>query len=1040
MNGSKWNWPLEHPSYAHAKADSDKLDDARKIRAAKEFSAVESEEEQNCIKKNEIFWSLWFGLKAKALRECIRSASIVYSSDAFKEDFDSILEFDDRKRAADALIASRKKKPVSAKSVSAAAAAAASAKAEAMKPPANFTSAYPIYYADYKSYMQEMFAHVKKEATLLRTRNRKYQEMLHSPFAWYSYKKMLEAKPGNELDALLATGFSPPLAPEIIGLAEFVKSRPAVEEEKNVFWTCELFEKMFASVFSWCSDVFRKHAEIRASENDVSPLVVGEVVDDGMRAMKSMVPTRFYSDPLWKAMNSALRLVITMTRFNNDPSAIPPFAPLFLSNRESGIAVRALYIEKKPGADFLVLNLDAMNSYGSFERLPDGARFDANWGRTALKLFSDVSRPHSGVVTGVFPDYSRAFGCYYGHDPRMNVEVVEKTARFLCSQYTVDEVRAALWAHLHHTGVIDFQSAMPFMTLFQDREFIVWVRDEVLCAEKSSTRPARFLVDISRIRPIQNHINIMMAANVWCPPQMPWVYLSSIQRVMALAKSRYYLSFDSRNISYSKTRWNEKNNACGLYNRHRSVYPHITDSGEYQPDFLNDNQVDCAGRTVIDLIMLIEACANESHRERFEKEPWVIVKERKNTPENPFLVPYHYFLGATNRPTLRLHRDMDCIDGIPSKDESTLIEVMKANMKNNSETYGVSEHGGNRLHSDVGVDVLKENPHLYEYEDARMNMAFLCEGVSYYDPLYCAHSPIKSQVKLYAACIVQTVFGFGSVFCQKFNVPTSKALFSNIPRLINQHRESPTGECEDGLVFQKAARLAYFQMVGDVQSLHAENVCPICLVDFAEDGCDEKLGTFLSCQRCFLRGQFNRRVGNVYHSTALHMERISAWCANYDRIGVSCEDWFTYEPAHIHAIMLKVCAQRGLMRCDLAHQYRDESEYSPCSFVHCALVEMEPNEIHLRYVDTGDDELANFKGTAQDKVRNWWSVQSTPAFPPQMVLLHSADPERYIAKHIDHNRVACLHHAMRERRHAAEREHRGMPTAAQRFAAAVVLE
>jgi hypothetical protein len=776
-----------------------------------------------------------------------------------------------------------------------------------------------------------------------------------------------------------------------------------------------------------CDELFRKYVE------------VCEAVGGGSRVLKASKVYSFATDTMDKLfvrknapvthsiLRSMLRYHLTQLMYDAQPNAlIPEFAPLFLDNYSATQHAKLLHLKKTPGADTYLMDVEDMRDYGAFESVVHFAepefrlRFNVNWRDVAARSLHLKESYAANLAFSGLGCCHTLVGC--GPDN----PVFKLVAELLCLQLTVDEVRAGVWARLHHENAVDFENAMPAHTVQHEEEFIDYVRRKMILSGEHR-------VNLARVRPIESDRTNMSTGNIWTPPGAPYMYVSGHTRLLSLSKMRYYLSLETKFVFNSSERWCEemRTNYCEN-NKRRWRFAYFNETHHYVPDVVCVRPVDQSGRTIIELLQLIEACANESHRECYARYPWTSAPE-----DAAHWVPYADYVSVSSSIAAHIEASLGEEIKCGKADLDCTLEILSESATKNTAEFGAYDHGGKTPHVDIGGSS-NTAPEVIEQEEARMRMAYQCAGVTYFDPVYVAHTQIPGHFNTYALSIAHTVFGMGEeFFAPHFKFTAEQRLLRNLPIMLKSQRSAASSE-EGEQTFPRALRLAYKQMHGQLASLiFEEGVCPICLVNLHPTN-DTRYGMFSTCRRCFLRSEFNRRVSNVFDDTALFLERISAQCADLAERGTAFEARFGYEPAHVHVMMLKVCAERdqGVIQCDLARYYghdRDE-----CKYVYCRLVEVQPNEFYVRYNrdDDGDDvENSAFAGTSADHARNWWSVPATRKLPPQMVLLHSADPERvYISRVVAANRMACLHHALGEKRYAAtQRIAHGLPSAAEMF-------
>ena len=787
----------------------------------------------------------------------------------------------------------------------------------------------------------------------------------------------------------------------------------------------------------------------------------------------------------------ATAAVVKFQRENK--SLIPALAPLFVRRAkiadklDAMEAVQDLYKEAAkfaPGSDdhnelralwnaeirlargCTLLDFERMAAYGSFEVPVEPP--DPDWGVHSVQRFK--FREEFRL------NYSKPFG---GHPDCTGDVFRRRIVDMLRAQFSVDEIRMACWARLHHTGALDFSQCAPVSSRAVDQDFIIGIR------EWCEANP-QVLVDVSRIRALQNRFNALPVANIWTPPSMPWVYLSSRERVCAMARVRLSNAFEDSNlVSQNTDEWLNR-----FFEYHKESPDAKRTSKGNSSDACFWRPADRAGRSVYEIQLLVEACANESHYERWHREDgryqWAASPEPLK-----HAIPYMAYRRLTRRFEDCNMLNFGFSENVTEDDKETLKRCMLHAMKNNDVFCLPREFGNRELFADVGLPkpqcaktrTVLDDPEFGAIADWRGSAAYMCEGVSYYSTDTFGLSGFASHaLEFYASQLLYAIYELGTLAYPAFAAvlreaeahidsiaaPDADEVAADAARVAAHKLHNPKWVAPKpiykhprkmrALVYllsygellplrqkvPRAIRLLYYQMIGDVQNLTDEGVCPICLLDLRED--DVQRGTFNECERCHLRGQFNRRHAILNDTKGIYLERIACMCAGMDEAGYIAEQFCgrpgQYEPAHVHATVLKVAAERGALSCDLATHnagYRDEhGEYPQCKFVMHTESENRPFENFLRFVDAskldgGEEELKQYLFTPGDVQRTWKIVDATYARGPQMVLLHAADSRPYVSREMRKNRIACLHHAMMEKRVAGNCDGVTRLTAAESF-------
>jgi hypothetical protein len=1000
-----------------------RLDTLQKIGAAREYNKTASGKKSAVATENHVFWADWFKMSKKKLVQYLKDMYGVGTAYArHATDFDAILEYAENEKKAQIIAKAaeeQKKKNEAAEEKQQEKKNTAAAAAATGEPTSDIELQI---FALVKNPLAGSNIHAKRAEmaewpVLERTKSYVLAELLK------------DSSPENARRVFATSGLDIRDAADHLIVARDILHLKEKNAKPHYILTDEI-ASYARPMIRRCDELFRKYLEVcEAVGGSRGVLKASKVYSFATETMDKLF-LRKDAPITHSILRSMLRYHLTQLMYDAQPNtAIPEFSPLFLDNYSATQHAKILHLKKTPGADAYLMNVDKMRDYGAFESVvhfvePElRLRFNVNW-RDAAARSLHLNECHQAQLA--FANYGcenadSLIGC--GRENPMFKFVAE----MLCCQLTYDEVRAAVWARLHHENKVDFENAMPAHTVVPDTEFLGYVRRKMMSC-------GGYRVNLSRIRPIESAKTNMSTGNIWSPPNFPYMYVSGHTRLLALSKMRYYLSLDTDFVFNSSERWCEamRTDYCERDNRPWRFAHFDSKTHEYVPDVLCTRPVDQSGRTIIELLQLIEACANESHRECYARYPWT------SAPEEPaHEVPYADYV----RIRTAIVKQIEAAFGEKIKcgkaDLDCTLQILNDAAAKNTDEFGAYDHGGKTPHVDIGGSS-NTAPEVVEQEEGRMRMAYQCAGVTYFDPVYAVHTQIPGHFNTYALSIAYTVFVMGEeFFAPHFKFTAEQRLLRNLPILIEQQRTAESAEAGDK-IFPRALRLAYKQMHGQLTSLiYEECVCPICLVPLHPTN-DTRYGMFSACRRCFLRSEFNRRVSNVFDDTALFLERISAQCADLAERGTAFEARFGYEPAHVHVMMLKVCAERGrgVIQCDLARYYghdRDE-----CKYVYCRLVEVQPNEFYMRYNldDAGDDvENSAFAGTSADHARNWWSVPATRKLPPQMVLLHSADPARvYISRVVAANRMACLHHALGEKRYAAtQRAAHGLPSAAEMF-------
>lgn len=851
-----------------------------------------------------------------------------------------------------------------------------------------------------------------------------------------------DMEPASPFSSLCASTF----AHEFIGtLLALAQPRAA----KNV-WSAEVFAKMLSTSIARVNKSLVEYAKKSSGAED------GSAASLAVEFGSAGLPLELTAKELYKFIELAMKDVGKFAGYNDvkrirsiivrgftdsfnlqNPESIPAIAPLFLSFAEVKANLRRLLVEKDYlRGDHRVIDWEAMRKYGSFEIQPPES-IEANWKRDAETYFAGSKNLR----------YDKPFYGVYGDDASKSEAFCDTVLALAVLQMTALEVRAAIWARLHHYGTVKFSQCMPGSLRALEYNLIMDTMD----AMKPGTDD-KYRVNLSRLRPVEFEVCNMSVANVWSPPGAPWIYLSSSMRIQYLIKMRTMMSLDDRDCKVSWTTcWLRRMHAVAKKEQRGAAHAYLdTKAKTYVPDITEIRSSDRAGRTCFEVYQLIEACANESHYVAYQRMPWTTAPE-----DPPRYVLYGKWRETQDWFANSLRKTLGDSANLSKADLRFVMDTLR-NTEAANRKFCDYEHDSATFAQDIGDTELRQiHPRcpdgeqyvIEDVEDKRVQMLLTNDGVSWLDERHMQYAGVAGILELYTSCISYTaIWNTKRLLDPEFGAARAGTGLrpNQLPDVLNSQRDKRflnEDPAEIEALFPRQARLAYYQMLGHVEELIEEGVCPICLVNLSKS--DPRKGAFHQCERCAFRAQFNRRYANLYEDEALPMERISAHCADVDERGFSNEKTSLYEPAHIHVATLKCAIERGLpgIRCDLAHYYGDDPHYSSCQFVYHRAIDFIPLQMLYKYANMGethgDDFQAQFFGNGTDRARGWWSIPQTRMLPPQMVLLHAAHSPHYVSERSDHNRIACLHHAMREKAYAAKRRENGMLTAAEMFAANV---